>query len=175
MAALPASELPTCSVSFRYRRKRSRLTPSRFGATKSPFIFLNNFKTAEYGLMDAAHELGHVCCHRRAGAHAGTPSSRTAEREANQFASAFLMPGNDVRPRMPSLITVPFILKAKLRWRVSAMRLSQTRHLNGRPYSGVRSSSCVFRSRSGTVRRLSRATAADGSTTRPGSRPAGPH
>lgn len=113
---------------FSLSEKTNSFDAFSFWRNEKPFIFLNNFKTAEHSLMDAAHELGHLCLHRHAGAHTGTLSSRLAEREANQFASAFLMPTNDVRPRMPSLITVDFILKAKLRWRVSAMALTYRLH-----------------------------------------------
>lgn len=66
------------------------------------------------------HELGHLTMHR----HGGTQPSRPAEREANQFASAFLMPANDVRTRMPRFITVNTIIEAKTRWRVSAMAMA---------------------------------------------------
>ena len=89
-----------------------------------PFIFLNNFKTAERSVFDAAHELAHLVIHK----HAGTKDALDAEREANAFASAFLMPGDDVRPRMPRLITTEVILKAKIRWRVSAMALAYRLH-----------------------------------------------
>ncbi len=88
------------------------------------FIFLNNFKIAEHSIFDAAHELGHLVMHR----HAGNKDARAAEREANAFASAFLMPRDDVRPRMPRLITVSTVLKAKARWRVSAMALAYRLH-----------------------------------------------
>lgn len=85
-----------------------------------PFIFLNNFKTAEHSIFDAAHEVGHLVLHR----HAGTQPSRPAEREANAFASALLMPASDVRARVRRLITVDAIIKAKRRWRVSAMAMA---------------------------------------------------
>ena len=54
--------------------------------------------------------------------------SRAAEREANQFAAAFLMPENDVRSRMPRFITVDTIVSAKQRWRVSAMAMAYRLH-----------------------------------------------
>jgi Zn-dependent peptidase ImmA (M78 family)/DNA-binding XRE family transcriptional regulator len=113
---------------FSLSEKTASIDAFSFWRNEKPFVFLNNFKTAEHSLMDGAHEVGHLCLHRHAGAHAGTASSRLAEREANEFASAFLMPENDVRPRMPLVITVPFILKAKLRWRVSAMALTYRLH-----------------------------------------------
>ncbi len=86
-----------------------------------PFIFLNNFKTAEHSIFDSAHELGHLVLHRHAGPRG---ESRTAEREANMFAAAFLMPANDVRARMPRFINTNVIIKAKARWRVSAMAMA---------------------------------------------------
>ncbi|TPK93887.1 ImmA/IrrE family metallo-endopeptidase [Mesorhizobium sp. B2-4-12] len=91
-----------------------------FWRDERPFVFLNNYKTAEHSIFDAAHELCHLVMHR----HAGSQLSRTAEREANQFASAFLMPENDVRSRMPRFITVDLIIRAKARWRVSAMAMA---------------------------------------------------
>lgn len=91
-----------------------------FWWSERPFVFLNNHKTAEHSIYDAAHELAHLVMHK----HAGPQPSRPAEREANQFAAAFLMPENDVRSRMPRFVTVDAIVKAKARWRVSAMALA---------------------------------------------------
>src|SRR4029077_16576045 len=56
-----------------------------FWRDNKPFIFLNNFKTAESSIFDAAHELGHLVMHR----HGDPKETRSAEREANAFASAF--------------------------------------------------------------------------------------
>ena len=110
-----------------------------------PFVFLNNFKTAEHSIYDSAHELGHLCMHRHAGAH----PSRAAEREANQFASAFLMPENDVRSRLPRFITVDLILKAKARWRVSAMAMSYRLHALGMMTEWQYKSACIELGRRG--------------------------
>jgi Zn-dependent peptidase ImmA (M78 family)/DNA-binding XRE family transcriptional regulator len=85
-----------------------------------PFIFLNNFKSAESSMFDAAHELGHLVMHR----HGDPKETRAHEKEANSFAAAFLMPEADVRARVPSLVTLDYILAAKKRWRVSAMALA---------------------------------------------------
>ena len=95
-----------------------------FWRNDKPFVFLNNFKTAEHSIFDAAHELGHLVLH----AHGGVQRSKTAEREANTFAAAFLMPRNDVRPRMPRLIKIDTVLKAKFRWRVSAIAMAHRLH-----------------------------------------------
>jgi len=55
---------------------------------ETPMVFLNTFQNFEHSRYDAAHELGHIgsCI-----GHA-TPNGREAEREADLFASAFLMP-----------------------------------------------------------------------------------
>lgn len=91
-----------------------------FWRGSKPYVFLNNFKTAERSIFDAAHELAHLTLHL----HGGVRSSREAEREADAFASAFLMPRDDVRSRMPRLIKADTVLKAKFRWNVSAMAMA---------------------------------------------------
>jgi Zn-dependent peptidase ImmA (M78 family) len=91
-----------------------------FWRDNKPFVFLNNFKTAESSIFDAAHELGHLVMHM----HGDPKETRSAEREANSFASAFLIPSKDVRARIPGRITIETILKAKIRWRVSAMAMA---------------------------------------------------
>jgi len=99
-----------------------------FWRNHRPFVFLNNYKSAEHSIYDSVHELGHLAMHRHAGTQAGMAPSRAAEREANQFAAAFLMPENDVRSRMPRFITVDTIVSAKQRWRVSAMAMAYRLH-----------------------------------------------
>jgi Zn-dependent peptidase ImmA (M78 family) len=98
-----------------------------FWRGRIPFIFLNTFKTAEHSVFDPAHELCHLTCHR----HASAQRSPIAEREANAFASSFLMPANDVHARMRGFINVEAILVAKKRWRVSAMALAYRLHFLG--------------------------------------------
>jgi Zn-dependent peptidase ImmA (M78 family)/transcriptional regulator with XRE-family HTH domain len=91
-----------------------------FWQDRKPFVFLNNFKTAESSIFDVAHELGHLVMHR----HGDPKDPRSAEREANMFASAFLMPANDVKARVPRPVTIDVVLRAKARWRVSAMAMA---------------------------------------------------
>lgn len=108
-----------------------------FWRDAKPYIFLNNFKTAESSIFDAAHELGHLTMHK----HGDPKESRSAEREANSFASAFLMPANDVRSAVPRRITIDVVLKIKKRWRVSAMamayRLNSLRLLSDWQYKSI--------------------------------------
>jgi len=91
-----------------------------FWRDDKPFIFLNNFKTAESSIFDAAHELGHLVMHK----HGDPKETRAAEREANSFASSFLMPAKDIRAVVPRRITADTVLQSKMRWRVSAMALA---------------------------------------------------
>jgi Zn-dependent peptidase ImmA (M78 family)/DNA-binding XRE family transcriptional regulator len=109
---------------FSLAENTSTVDAFSFWRSDRPFVFLNNFKTAEHSIYDSVHELGHLAMHRHAGTQPGSQPSRSAEREANQFASAFLMPENDVRARMPRFITVDTIIEAKKRWRVSAMAMA---------------------------------------------------
>lgn len=109
------------------------------------FIFLNNFKTAESSIFDTAHELGHLVMHR----HGDPKGIRSSEREADSFASAFLMPENDVRARMPRPITVDVILRAKERWRVSAMAMAYRVHALGLVSDFQYRSLCIELSRRG--------------------------
>lgn len=84
-----------------------------------PFVFLNTLKSSEHSRFDAAHELGHLILHRHGG-----PKGRDAENEANQFASAFLMPKADVISQIPYVSSVRQVVKAKARWGVSAVALA---------------------------------------------------
>ncbi|MCI5042151.1 MAG: ImmA/IrrE family metallo-endopeptidase, partial [Donghicola eburneus] len=110
-----------------------------------PYVFLNNFKSAESSRFDAAHELGHLVLHR----HGDPKGDRSLEKEANSFASAFLMPADDVRARVPRVISTEIILKAKLRWRVSAMALAYRLHHIGRLSDWQYKSICIDLSRRG--------------------------
>ncbi|CAL9601440.1 hypothetical protein SUDANB121_05461 [Nocardiopsis dassonvillei] len=89
-----------------------------------PYVFLNTAKSGERGRFDCAHELGHLVMH----GDERPLSGPEAEREANRFASAFLMPRADVVARMPAGAQVDQILKAKSIWRVSAMALTHRLH-----------------------------------------------
>lgn len=84
-----------------------------------PYVFLNNFKTPESSIFDSAHELGHLLLHCKGDLR----GDRLLEREADGFASAFLMPWNDVKASVPWPITSDAIIGAKAKWRVSAFAL----------------------------------------------------
>lgn len=92
-----------------------------------PFVFLNTFKSAERSRFDAAHELGHLVMHR----HGAPQDSRQAESEADKFASAFLMPADDVASRIRYVPSLESLIKYKRRWGVSVAALNYRLHKLG--------------------------------------------
>lgn len=72
--------------------------------------------------FDGAHELGHLVMHSDA-----EPLSQEQERQANMFASAFLMPADQVKGdlvhRAPTLGDWPEVFALRARWGVSAKAL----------------------------------------------------
>jgi len=85
-----------------------------------PFVFLNNRKTAERSIFDAAHELGHLVLHRH-----GYPQGQSAESAADKFASCFMMPEAAIRADAPALQTVAAIASMKNKWRASTAALGR--------------------------------------------------
>lgn len=97
-----------------------------FWYSDRPYIFLNQFKTAERSNFDSAHELGHLVLHF----HAARQSANIddAEKQADKFASAFLMPEADLKSVFSYVYTASQLIKAKTRWKVSAMALATRLH-----------------------------------------------
>ena len=89
----------------------------------TPFVFLNTMKSTEHSRFDAAHELGHLVLHRKVGSH-----GKTAEQEANHFASAFLMPQGSVLGRAPVLPSLNALIELKKQWIVSVAALAYRLH-----------------------------------------------
>ena len=92
-----------------------------------PFVFLNTFKSAERSRFDAAHELGHLVMHK----HGAPQDSRQAESEADRFASALLMPADDVTSRIRYVSDLDSLITAKKRWGVSVAALAYRLHKLG--------------------------------------------
>jgi len=92
---------------------------------ETPFIMLSTTKSAERSRFDAAHELGHLVMHRNEDYNRDW---RSAEREANQFASAFLMPRSSVLKHISRPATTDRIIRGKTRWKVAAMALAYRLH-----------------------------------------------
>jgi len=88
--------------------------------------------------FDAAHELGHLVMHADP-----DPLDRDQERQANMFASAFLMPAVAVASylprRAPTVRDWPVVLENRKHWGVSAKALLfRARELGALPESGYR-------------------------------------
>ncbi|MEC5324429.1 XRE family transcriptional regulator [Aurantimonas sp. A3-2-R12] len=109
-----------------------------------PYIFLNTLKTAERSRFDAAHELGHLLLHRHTGS-----SHASAESEADTFASAFLMPKEDLLAEIPRVRSLHDIIHKKRRWGVSAAALAYTLHKMGRITDWHYRSYCISLAKNG--------------------------
>ncbi|GGL98825.1 transcriptional regulator [Streptomyces fumigatiscleroticus] len=94
-----------------------------------PFIFLNTLKSAARSRFDVAHELGHLIMHADDDAGVRT---RSAEREADEFASSLLMPRRSIASRMPDSPTTDQIIRLKKHWNVSALALTYRLHSLGK-------------------------------------------
>jgi Zn-dependent peptidase ImmA (M78 family)/DNA-binding XRE family transcriptional regulator len=92
----------------------------------TPLIFLNCMKSSEHSRYDAAHELGHLVLHRHA-----TPHGREAEREADLFASAFLMPRASVLALARRYPSFSDLIQLKKAWTVSVAALNRRLHAVG--------------------------------------------
>jgi len=83
-----------------------------------PFIVLLAGKPMDRVRFNIAHELGHLVLH-------STIKSplKLVENEANEFASAFLMPEQAMREEIKSPVTLTLLAKLKLKWGVSMQAL----------------------------------------------------
>lgn len=91
-----------------------------------PFVFLNTMKSAERSRFDASHELGHLVLHQD-----GACEGREAEDQANQFASAFLMPRSDVLANANVRMSMEEMIRRKARWKVSLAAFAYRCHKLG--------------------------------------------
>lgn len=80
-----------------------------------PVVFLTTDKgSASRRRFDAAHELGHLVMHADV-----SPGAVDAEREANAFAAALLLPAEEFARECPRRLSWPRLLELKSRWKVS--------------------------------------------------------
>jgi Zn-dependent peptidase ImmA (M78 family)/transcriptional regulator with XRE-family HTH domain len=138
-------ELHGVAVFSAKTHKNDVLDAFSFRADDRPFVLLCTTKSAERGRFDAAHELGHLVLHGET-AEAPGPS---AEREADAFASEFLMPEADVRAQMRMNPPLDQILKKKHRWGVAAIALAYRLHDLGLLSDWLYHTTCVNLSRMG--------------------------
>jgi len=88
-----------------------------------PFVFLNTIKSPERSRFDAAHELGHLVRDTYTMQH-GQTHVPEMERQADAFASAFLMPKESVTANQPPAYTIKYLMKLKRYWGVSLAALA---------------------------------------------------
>ena len=91
-----------------------------------PFVFLTTSKSGERRRMDAAHELGHLVLHRKI--ELNGKETREIERQADEFASAFLMPSRGFRSTIARDISLNEIMRVKQVWKVSAFAVVVRAH-----------------------------------------------
>lgn len=92
----------------------------------TPYIFLARRKTPERSRFDVAHELGHLVLHR------AEKATAAQEREADIFASEFLIPRTSIIEFLPQNPTVDELMEFKTAYRVSAMAATYASHKAGR-------------------------------------------
>jgi Zn-dependent peptidase ImmA (M78 family) len=90
-----------------------------------PYVFFNTTKSSEHGRFDAAHELGHLVLHHDP---VTCLHDRSAERDAQRFASAFLMPERSVLAKAPRHGHIADLIRAKHHWGVSLSALTYRMH-----------------------------------------------
>ena len=82
-----------------------------------PFIFINSAFPGERIRFTLAHELGHLVMHQF------LETEQDIEKEANAFASEFLMPAFDIKQELRFINTVKLnvevLLRLKMKWKVS--------------------------------------------------------
>lgn len=84
---------------------------------KQPFIFTARQKTPERSRFDIAHELGHLVLHH----NAAKSNNSVQEKEADIFASEFLIPRAALKAYLPKLPNLTEIFAFKATYRVSAL------------------------------------------------------
>ncbi|MGO0604817.1 ImmA/IrrE family metallo-endopeptidase [Brevibacterium linens] len=94
------------------------------------YVFLSTAKTAERSRFDIAHELGHLVMHTRQAPTVDFDSlgSQILEKQADEFAAAFLMPSESLAPRTSKDPAVPEIMELKQIFKVSAMAMTKRLH-----------------------------------------------
>jgi Zn-dependent peptidase ImmA (M78 family) len=84
-----------------------------------PVVVLGNDKgDAARSRFDAAHELGHLVLHADE-----DPGNARLERQANQFASSFLMPAKNIASQLPERVEWNTYVQLKRSWGVSIAAL----------------------------------------------------
>ncbi|MGE4449563.1 ImmA/IrrE family metallo-endopeptidase [Oryzomicrobium sp.] len=113
-----------------------------------PFVFLNTMKSAERSRFDAAHELGHLVRDVYSMQH-GEAHGPEMERQADAFASAFLMPKESVVANKPPAFTIKYLMKLKRYWGVSLAALAYRYNTLGQVTEWTYRNLCIEIAKSG--------------------------
>lgn len=109
-----------------------------------PYVFLARRKAPERIRFDLAHELGHLVL------HATEPAETAAhEREADAFASEFLMPDASLDEYVHFNASVDELLKIRSYFKVSAMALAYSAHQASRMSDWTYRQTCMTLSQMG--------------------------
>lgn len=92
-----------------------------------PLVYLGFQKTPERSRFDAAHELGHLLMHR----NASTFTDVEKEKQADEFASEFLIPRSAILGTLPYNPSVNGLLKFRSVFKVSAMEVAKSTYSAG--------------------------------------------
>ncbi|KIA60387.1 hypothetical protein FG87_37240 [Nocardia vulneris] len=104
----------------------------------TPYVFLARRKSPERIRFDLAHEIGHLVLHD------GEPcETAVIEREADAFASEFLVPAASVVEYLSSTPSVSDILAVRSQFKVSAMALAMAAHKSGRISDWIYRQICI--------------------------------
>lgn len=112
-----------------------------------PYVFLSTMKSAERSRFDLAHEIGHLVLHGSLNACSG--SEGDAEKEADRFASEFLMPSLLLRSKVSQDPSISSIMKIKEFLGVSAMAAAYALHRTGRLSEWTYRQTCIELARRG--------------------------
>jgi Zn-dependent peptidase ImmA (M78 family) len=99
-----------------------------FCREKKPYVFINGGNgSGERGRHSAAHELGHLVLHRNV-----DKLKHDKEAEADEFASAFLMPLEQFTAESPPTPILDSLLRLKKRWGTSVASMVVRNHKIGK-------------------------------------------
>lgn len=103
-----------------------------------PFVFLARRRSPEGMRFDVAHELGHLVLHPAAAC-----DDAAQEREANDFASEFLIPRDAIPEYLRTNPSVAEVLEVRDQFKVSAMAVAYAAHGAGRMTDWAYRNMCI--------------------------------
>ncbi|MDV3131447.1 XRE family transcriptional regulator [Mycobacterium sp. 29Ha] len=106
--------------------------------TARPYIFLSRRRSPERMRFDVAHELGHLVLHPAAAC-----DDAAQEREADAFASEFLVPLDAIPEYLRSNPSLAELLRVRDQFKVSAMALAYATHAAGRMTDWAYRNTCI--------------------------------